>query len=236
MPKLISIITVVYNRKADLEKTLKNLVAQKSPQVELVVIDGGSTDGTKEVILSFGDDIDSSISEPDKGVFDAMNKGIKLATGKWLIFINAGDGLLPGVLNEIEFEKYEDHALVYGSTIRENGKVDRPYELKKIESGSMPACHQSMFYNADLLGSELYYNTLYPLFGENELMMRIYRSKQKMAFLDQTISRFQGGGISSRVDNQVRKARYRFLWVHFGVAGIAKGIGHKLGLVKYAKV
>src|SRR5574339_979809 len=87
----ISIITVNYNDKAGLEKTLRSVTSQTLKDFEYVVIDGGSNDGSKELIESYADKIDYWVSEPDKGVYSAMNKGIKAATGEFVIFMNGGD-------------------------------------------------------------------------------------------------------------------------------------------------
>lgn len=88
---LISIITVVYNGKNDIEKTIQSVINQTYNNIEYIVIDGGSTDGTLDIIKNYEDKIDYWQSEPDAGIYDAMNKGIKLATGVWINFMNAGD-------------------------------------------------------------------------------------------------------------------------------------------------
>jgi|AntRauTorckE5430_2_1112549.scaffolds.fasta_scaffold00017_45 glycosyltransferase involved in cell wall biosynthesis len=236
MKKLLSIITVAYNDRDNLEQTIKGVISQMTPEVEFIIVDGGSTDGTVELVKTFSGHVTTFVSEPDKGIFDAMNKGIKLSTGDWAIFINAGDELVAGALGRIDLSQYEESAVVYGDTIRDGNRADRPFKLKKIESGSMPACHQSMLYNMKVLGKEMYYDTTFPLFGENELLMRVYVRGFKITYLDTAVSKFQGGGISATVSSQVRKARYLFLYKHFGIIGVMKGIGHKLGLIKYSKI
>jgi glycosyltransferase involved in cell wall biosynthesis len=234
--KKVSIITVVYNRKEDLEITIESVLSEKTEEVEFIVIDGESTDGSVQLMDKHEAIIDVAISEPDGGIFDAMNKGIRLATGKWLIFINAGDELIPGCLDRIDFAAYKDCGIIYGNTERSSEGVTRPFLLRKIESGSMPACHQSTLYNKDVLKEELYYNLTYPLFGENELMMRVYVKGVPIKYVDEVISKFQGGGISASVDTRVRKARYFFLLRHFGVIGVIRGVMHKLGLINYPRV
>lgn len=88
---LISIITIVYNDKEGLEKTIQSVLSQTYTNIEYIVIDGGSTDGSVSVIRKYESKISKWVSEPDNGIFDAMNKGIKLATGEWLNMMNAGD-------------------------------------------------------------------------------------------------------------------------------------------------
>jgi len=88
---LVSVITVVFNGAQHLENTIRSVVNQTYDNVEYIVIDGGSTDGTLEIIRKFGEAIDYWISEPDKGIYDAMNKGLNAASGEWINFMNAGD-------------------------------------------------------------------------------------------------------------------------------------------------
>lgn len=87
----ISIITINYNDKIGLSKTINSVLNQSWQKFEFIVIDGGSNDGGLEVIEQFKDKIDYWVSEPDKGVYNAMNKGIKVAKGEYLIFMNSGD-------------------------------------------------------------------------------------------------------------------------------------------------
>ena len=88
-PPLVSIITVVYNGHRTLEETIQSVVNQNYPNIEYLIIDGGSTDGTMEILKKYDDTIDYWISEPDKGVYHAMNKGIEIAQGEWLYFLGS---------------------------------------------------------------------------------------------------------------------------------------------------
>lgn len=92
LPK-ISIITVVYNRVQDIECTLKSVIEQTYPQIEYIVVDGLSTDGTVQIIEKYSTSIHCFISEKDEGIYDAMNKGLSVATGEYVLFINGGDQL-----------------------------------------------------------------------------------------------------------------------------------------------
>src|SRR4051794_30781525 len=100
---LISVITVVYNNKKGIAKTIDSVIAQNYPAIEYIIIDGGSTDGTVDIINGYGYEsgITKFISENDSGIYDAMNKGIRNATGEIIGLINSGDHLEPGCLNAI---------------------------------------------------------------------------------------------------------------------------------------
>lgn len=87
----ISIVTVCRNCRDDLERTVQSVISQNYTNKEYIVVDGGSTDGTLEMLASYQENIDTLISKPDDGIYDAMNKGIKVATGEWIICLNAGD-------------------------------------------------------------------------------------------------------------------------------------------------
>lgn len=118
MPQLpkITIITVCYNCIDTIESTLQNVLKQTYSNVEYIVIDGNSTDGTREVIDRYADRLAYSVSEPDKGIYDAMNKGISKATGEWIIFRNAGDYFFSHTTLSDVFTGYEDkgEALIVG--------------------------------------------------------------------------------------------------------------------------
>ena len=180
MPK-ISIITVSYNVKHTIEETICSVINQCYPNIEYIIIDGGSTDGTVEVIKKHQDKISSWISEPDKGIYDAMNKGIERATGEWINFMNAGDtfhtlSTLSELFGkEIPSDKtviYGDHCLLYN---------DRKYLLPSLPveeiRKKIPFCHQASFTKACYLKKHPYntaykiaadYNSFYSIYCKNE--------------------------------------------------------------------
>ena len=117
LPK-ISIITITFNCAELIERTMQNVLAQTYPNLEYIVIDGGSTDGTAETIARYAHRLAYTISEPDRGIYHAMNKGTKAATGEWLLFRNAGDYFINHHVVEDVFAWYKDEGeeLITGNT------------------------------------------------------------------------------------------------------------------------
>ena len=151
-----SIITITYNAERWLERTILSVLSQSYPNIEYILIDGASKDKTVEIIKQYESGIASWISEPDKGLYDAMNKGLKRATGDYVWFVNAGDSLytsdtVQGVASLIQKKKVLPD-IIYGDTILidEEGKslgkrrLKAPDKLtwKKFRMG-MLVCHQS---------------------------------------------------------------------------------------------
>ena len=128
----VSIITVTYNCHETIEQTIQNVLKQTYPNLEYIVIDGGSTDGTVEVINKYADRLAFWVSEPDKGIYDAMNKGTLVATGEWVLFRNSGDFFFsPETMMDV-FRAYEDKGeeFIYGGMrlFTSNGYCDTLYQ------------------------------------------------------------------------------------------------------------
>lgn len=149
MSPIISVVTVVYNDNNNIEKTIKNVLKQTYHNIEYIVVDGASTDGTLDVIKKYSDKL-LYISEPDKGIYDAMQKGANLARGEWVIFRNCGDFFItPDVIEKVfmQYEdKGEDFILCNSRYFKNYGFKDmKPAILKKHYFESMPVNHPSTF-------------------------------------------------------------------------------------------
>ncbi|ENM6363149.1 glycosyltransferase [Vibrio alginolyticus] len=223
---MISIITVVYNNKSGMKKTLKSVLSQTYADYELIIVDGCSTDGTvdfcKREMSKFSHI--KLLSEKDEGIYDAMNKGIKASSRRWLIFMNSGDEFYDA--NTLEsFSKKEcfyDNSVIlaYGDKVDIDGcLIPAERNLNVIESGELFACHQSIFFRPDI-----YYNKSYKIFGDYDLLARIYKngSHEKIVYLGIPISIFEGGGISSLVSTLKRKEKFISIFNNFGLIGIFK--------------
>ncbi|MEO1148968.1 MAG: glycosyltransferase family 2 protein, partial [Cyanobacteria bacterium J06638_22] len=149
LPK-VTVVTVVRNAESLIEETIQSTLAQDYPNVEYVIVDGDSSDGTKQIIQTYGDRIDRYVSEPDPGIYDAMNKAARLASGDWVIYMNAGDRFYsPNSLSQLE-SALRSHADVVFAGIAEilvdeletriYQKMPRPIENIWYQ---MPTSHQA---------------------------------------------------------------------------------------------
>lgn len=193
-----SIITVVYNDKIGLENTINSVLSQTFDSIEYIIVDGGSTDGTVDVIKKYQDRIDKWVSEPDNGIYDAMNKGVKMATGEWLIMMNAGDyfadvDVLQRVFSrEISSDKTFLYSDVY--CIRKNG--ERILRQMSWEKGNM--IHQSVIYRKKLHQEFGYYHVTSPIIISDYLFFISVPKEQVMKLEDVVIAVYEGGGVSAQ--------------------------------------
>lgn len=151
---LITVVTVCYNSANMIEKTLRSVTEQCYPNKQYVVIDGASTDGTKKIIKLFIDSIDHFVSEPDNGIYHAMNKAMDVAEGEWVIFMNAGDVFVDSkVLAEVSSALNDEIDILYGDIFTmSNDELqvkESPQEITRIHR--MPFCHQAVFTRSSLL-------------------------------------------------------------------------------------
>ncbi|WP_339679941.1 glycosyltransferase family 2 protein [Cyclobacterium marinum] len=225
----ISIITVCYNCVKDITLTIESVLNQKYSNIQYIIIDGGSTDGTIDIINKYKDKIDIIISEPDQGIFDAMNKGLKYATGDWVNFMNAGDRFYDDSVLQFLFQStsYINIGVLYGSTFS-NGTIRKPKELGFLKYGGIMACHQSIFYNRLICGNELFYKTKHKFYGDIELTRRLYLRNIEFQKVSIVISSFQGGGFSSQISNKARWAKFDYLYQNLGFKGILYGFWGKI--------
>ncbi len=147
----LSIITVVRNAEKTIEDTIQSVVNQSFEDYEYIIVDGASTDRTKEIIESYLDKIAQYISEPDKGIYDAMNKGLELAKGDWIYFLGADDVLFSKNTLQNIFDKEPKNAdVIYGDVLfkQSNIRYDGEFDAEKLRSKS--PCHQAVFYRKEL--------------------------------------------------------------------------------------
>ena len=142
---LISVVTVSYNAVDTIERTILSVLNQTYSDIEYIIIDGGSTDGTVDLIKKYADKITYWVSEPDQGIYDAMNKGIDVATGEWINFMNSGDSFYRQDVLSSLFDKEIQGDVICGSThlIEKWGSfTETPLDLSCMKE-KKPFCHQS---------------------------------------------------------------------------------------------
>ncbi len=176
--KKLSIITVCFNEAKTIEKTIKSVVGQTFTDFEYIVIDGGSTDGTVDIINKYSDRIDTFISEKDKGIYDAMNKGAKVACGDYLFFLNSGDFLLNSFVLQKLFNQVSEEDFVFADLVvlLKNGKrllKKSPAKIRKsyMLADSIP--HQATLTKKSCLESLGYYDTSLVYASDYVISLRI---------------------------------------------------------------
>lgn len=207
----ISIVTVCFNCVTMIEETIQSIIGQTYTDIEYIIIDGGSTDGTVDIIRRYANRIAYWISEPDKGIYDAMNKGIYAATGDYLIFINAGDKLAtPSIISEIVNLRINSD-VVYGNLIMcftEATVLAIPDELSNF-STRFPIYHPATLTKTDLL-KNTHYDANLKICGDYNFYLKLYCQGKSFQYIDVTIAIFDAtDGLSNSrlVDNFIEAAK-----------------------------
>ncbi|MBI9084504.1 MAG: glycosyltransferase [Desulfobacterales bacterium] len=171
-PPLISIITVVLNGAETLEKAIMSVLDQRFVDFEYIIIDGGSVDGSVEIIKKYESRLSRWVSECDSGVYDAMNKAIALTNGQWVYFLGADDQLLDGFKKASKYLK-DETTLYYGNVYRPVANRDYDGEFTAYKLACRNICHQSIFYPRRVY-DKYRYNLKYSGFADYELNMRCF--------------------------------------------------------------
>lgn len=229
----ISVITAVLNRAGTLGDALQSVRAQTWPHVEHIVIDGGSTDGTLSILEAHRSRLARVISEPDKGIYDALNKGIRHATGDVVGFMHADDEFAtPEALGHVA-AAFGDPAVgaVYGDleyVRRDNARVVRywragPYSLQRLAQGWMPP-HPTFYLRRELYETLGLFDTRYRIAADYESMLRILgRGGVTPAYVPHILVRMRCGGISnSSVRNMLLKSSEDYTAMrNHGIGGLS---------------
>lgn len=211
---LITVVTVVYNGVATLEQTILSVINQTYDNVEYIIIDGASTDGTLDIIKKYENKIDYWQSEPDKGIYDAMNKGTGLSNGLWINFMNSGDLFFQNTtIESVFYENLAEYDVVYGNVVNKwSVGLEVKYPLEKMYP-EMPFSHQSCFTKTQLV-KKYKFNTDYKIAADREMFYRIIKNQKEShrLYLNENISIFDCVD-SFSVKNEVEgyKERAKFL-------------------------
>jgi glycosyltransferase involved in cell wall biosynthesis len=221
LPK-VSIITVVFNGEFTLIPTIKSIASQTYSNIEYIIVDGQSTDSTIDIIKRFPDVIDKWISEPDKGIYDAMNKGLQMATGDYIWFINSGDEIAhPQTLEDV-FSHELDGDIYYGDTVMIDKDGDEigqrrltpPQKLtwKSFKKG-MLVSHQSIIIKKAIACP---YNIDYSFSADFEWCLLALEKAKSIINTHITLSKFLDGGVTKQNIVAGLKERFRIMVKHYG--------------------
>lgn len=192
LPK-VTVITVCFNAREALEMTMNNVARQDYPNLEYVIVDGGSTDGSIELIRNNADKVGRYVSEKDRGIYDAMNKGVAMSGGEWVIFMNAGDCFATDDVLRRVFSSPVDADVIYGDVVK-GDRVCRPHEFKN--SHRMCFCHQSSITRRRCL-SDNPFDIKYRMSADFKFFKLMGKLGKKFVYVPLAISRFDTSGISN---------------------------------------
>ena len=223
-----SIITVTYNAGKVLEDTIQSVIFQTYRNVEYIIVDGHSKDNTMEIVDKYRNHISKVISEPDKGLYDAMNKGIRLATGDYLCFLNAGDKFhdsetLQKIVHTLKGQELPD--VIYGETaiVDEEGhflhmrRLSTPAHLnwKSFKQG-MLVCHQAFFVNRELAINHLY-DLQYRFSADFDWCIRIMKKAKCLHNTRLTLIDYLNEGMTTKNHKASLKERFCIMAKHYGL-------------------
>ena len=221
MPKL-TVITVIFNNVRDIERTIKSVVGQTFKDIEYLIVDGASTDGTLEIITRYRDKISKMISERDGGIYFAMNKGLALATGDFVLFMNSGDEIYDAKTVERVFSVATDADIYYGETEMYNDswqslgcrrhRVPDKFNWRSFKYG-MSVSHQAIYIRKSIISP---YDTSYKYSADIDWIIRAAKKAKKIAKVDGYVAKYLVGGISKKKHRESLIERYKIFRKYYG--------------------
>tara|TARA_B100001093_G_C26846125_1_gene1022861 strand:- start:1090 stop:1872 length:783 start_codon:yes stop_codon:yes gene_type:complete len=198
--KFISIVVVSLNTKNDFVKTISSIEKQEYKNYEIIIVDGDSIDGTKNEIIKKKKVISKIIIEKDKGIYHAMNKGIKLSSGRWIIFMNSGDIFYnKKVLKKFIQQKITGYDIIHGDTIVSTRNLKYLVKSKEFDFNTylMPFSHQSVFVNSALLKKKNF-SLKYKISSDFDFFYNCFLKKKKFKKINNIISVVKSGGLADK--------------------------------------
>lgn len=199
-----SVVTVCLNSADTIEKTIESVLGQQGVEIEYIIIDGGSTDGTVEIIKRYGDRIACWCSEPDGGIYEAMNKGISAATGDMISFINSSDWYADGALASVQQKMREEaYDLVCGKVARVKDGVTVAIDARPKDEADiyyrMYYQHQGIFARRSVFSEYGKFDLQYRICADYDWLLRVYNRGVRIGYVDRILSYFTLGGVSSGI-------------------------------------
>lgn len=230
---LISIITVCFNSENTIEQTIRSVIEQSFRDFEYLIIDGGSTDGTLEIINRYRDHIRLVISEPDDGIFDAMNKGIQHASGEFIGLLNSDDWYEPDTLELVSNAYHKSgqktvfHGLCKEIDHNREGKIHAyHHDVLPVHSIAHPTCFVPML----VYKEHGIYDTTFKIAGDYEFLLRIYMAGVRFERIERVLVNFRTDGVSNNLisgyedlsiryrHNQFGRVKYVLKWFTYSIA------------------
>ena len=213
---MLSIITVCYNARDDLSRTVDSILSQSWSNYEYIVVDGGSTDGTKEYLETLCNRFAEKeiafryVSEKDNGIYDAMNKGTLMAKGHWVMYLNAGDLFANTLVLRNVFSSDPDTQILYGDTLCTYQGLVRRYPAKPLTTlpRQMAFCHQSAFIERDV-ALRFPYDTSYKICADHHFFLKAYTKGLAFEYCGIPISVYEISGVSDQHKWQAHKEQLR---------------------------
>ncbi|MES2265477.1 MAG: glycosyltransferase family 2 protein [Bacteroidota bacterium] len=223
MKPVLSVITIVYNNARDIERTMLSVLNQTYEAIEYIVVDGASNDGTLEIIKRYEGRIAKLVSEKDKGIYDAMNKGLALATGDYVIFMNSGDEFYDIGTVEKVFDTAPNADIYYGETEMVNDereslgqrrhKAPAKFTWRDFKFG-MSISHQAIYIRRSLTQP---YDPKYQLSADIDWIIRAAKKAIKIVKVDGYVAKYLVGGMSKARHRQSLLERFDIMKRHYGL-------------------
>lgn len=245
----VSVITVCYNRKATIGQSIKSVLDQDYPDVEYIIVDGNSSDGTKDIIKSYSDKITKYISESDNGMYDAINKGLGMATGDIVGLMHSDDVFYDTtVISKIVevFKNNPNTDAIYGNGIYVTNddeqkivrnRIGGEYDYKRLKSGWLPL-HPTVYIKKTIIDKYGNYNLNFKIASDTEFLLRyLFKYKISITYLNTYIVKMRMGGLSTNYKRvlEVLKEDYNIYKFH-QISGIKVVFQKKiLALIQYVK-
>ncbi|WP_316816481.1 glycosyltransferase family 2 protein [Pedobacter nyackensis] len=221
-PKL-SVITIVYNNVKDIERTMLSVLNQAYSNIEYIIIDGASTDGTKDLIYKYKSKLTQFISEPDKGIYDAMNKGLYLATGDYILFMNSGDEIYaPETVAEV-FGTAASADIYYGETEmfdeqwkslgQRRHSTPEDFNWKSFRYG-MNISHQAIYVKRDIAEP---FDLQYKYSADIDWIIRAAKNASSIVNTHMYVAKYLVGGVSKKKHLASLKERFQILTKYYGL-------------------
>lgn len=221
-PKL-SVITIVYNNVRDIERTMLSVLNQTYRNIEYIIIDGGSVDGTKDIIYNYKSRLTQFISEPDQGIYDAMNKGLSLATGDYVLFMNSGDEIYsPETVKEV-FETESSADIYYGETEMFNDRWEslgqrrhcapENFNWKSFKYG-MSISHQAIYVKRSIAEP---FDLQYKYSADIDWIIRAAKNASSMVNTHTFVAKYLVGGVSKKKHLASLKERFKIFTKYYGL-------------------